>query len=384
MDSPATDTPAAGGEVPPWAEDPGVVAGRWAVDPRRGLTRSEARDRLVEHGPNLLEEAEAVPAWRKLLAQFLDPLVYLLLVAVAISLAAWLIEGADGVPFEVVVIAAVLVANAVLGYAQEAKAAQAVAALARMAAAQAGVVRDGEVQRVAAADVVPGDVLALAEGDAVAADARLVEAAALKVAEAALTGESEPVLKDVATLPADAALGDRLDMVFSGTAVSSGRGRAIVTATGMDSEMGHVARLLGPGLLGVAQPRVGHQHHGEHDDLEGHAVGTLDQPGGQRDDHRHKQQVDEGVLELGQQLAPGWHALGLLEHVGAVVGQPVLGFGLRQAALRVDGPAVGDGGRLLGPGRYRVHPPRRYGRTSAGGSGPFAPVGSPVTRCNNR
>ena len=96
-----------------------------------------------------------------------------------------------------------------------------------------------------ATEVVPGDVLVLAEGDAVAADARLVEARALKVAEASLTGESEPVLKDVATLAPDAALGDRFDMAFSGTAVASGRGRAVVTATGMDTEMGHVARLLG-------------------------------------------------------------------------------------------------------------------------------------------
>ena len=231
--------------VPPWAEEPAAVAAGWAVDPDHGLTQAEAHQRLDDHGPNVLEQAEAVPAWRKLLAQFQDTLVYLLLVAVAISLAAWLLEGAEGVPFEVVVIAAVLVANAVLGFAQEARAEQAVAALARMAAAQAGVVRDGQVQRVPSAEVVPGDVLALAEGDAVAADARLVESSALKVAEAALTGESEPVLKAVATLPAEASLGDRLDMVFSGTAVASGRGRAVVTATGMDSEMGHVARLLG-------------------------------------------------------------------------------------------------------------------------------------------
>jgi potassium/sodium efflux P-type ATPase len=215
------------------------------VDPGRGLSSAEVAARLAEHGPNQLEAAERVPAWRKLLAQFQDPLVYLLLVAVAVSLVAWVIEGAEGVPFEVIVIGLVLLANAVLGYSQEAKAEQAVAALARMAAPHAGVLRDGRVERVPSTGVVPGDVLVLAEGDAVAADARLVEASALKVAEASLTGESEPVLKDVATLPGDVALGDRLDMVFSGTAVASGRGRAIVTATGMDTEMGRVARLLG-------------------------------------------------------------------------------------------------------------------------------------------
>ena len=106
-------------------------------------------------------------------------------------------------------------------------------------------VRDGREQRVPAVDVVPGDVLLLAEGDAVAADARLVEAASLTVAEASLTGESEAVLKDVAPLAEPAGLGDRVNMVFNGTAVTRGRGRAVVTATGMATEMGNVARLLG-------------------------------------------------------------------------------------------------------------------------------------------
>ena len=235
--------PAAGPD--PWSEDAHAVADRLGVDPGRGLSSEEAAARLTEHGANQLEATAPVPTWRKLLAQFQDPLVYLLLVAVVVSLAAWLVEGADEVPFEVIVILAVLLANAVLGYAQEARAEQAVAALARMAAAQAGVLRDGEVRRVPSTEVVPGDVLVLAEGDAVAADARLVEARALKVAEASLTGESEPVLKDVTTLAADVTLGDRFSMVFSGTAVASGRGRALVTATGMGTEMGHVARLLG-------------------------------------------------------------------------------------------------------------------------------------------
>ncbi len=239
--------PAAGPDTTPapWAEEPAAVAERMGVDPGRGLTGEDAAARLARHGPNQLEATAPVPAWRKLLEQFQDPLVYLLLAAVVVSLVAWLIEGAEEVPFEVIVILAVLIANAVLGYSQEARAEHAVAALARMAAAQAGVLRDGQVERVPATDVVPGDVLVLAEGDAVAADARLVEASVLKVAEASLTGESEAVLKDLAPLPADAGLGDRLGMVFSGTAVASGRGRAVVTATGMGTEMGHVARLLG-------------------------------------------------------------------------------------------------------------------------------------------
>jgi P-type Ca2+ transporter type 2C len=128
---------------------------------------------------------------------------------------------------------------------QQARAEQAVAALQRMAAATSTVVRDGQEQRIPAAEVVPGDVLILAEGDAVSADGRLVEAASLTVAEASLTGESEPVLKDAATLAGEVALGDRVNMVFTGTAVTRGRGRAVVTATGIATEMGRIAVLLG-------------------------------------------------------------------------------------------------------------------------------------------
>ena len=231
--------------VLPWLRDAGDVAADLEVDPGRGLTSDEAAARLRRDGPNELEAAEVVPGWRKLLAQFADPLVYLLLAAVAVSLAAWAAEGADGVPYEAVVIAAIVVLNGALGYVQEARAEQAVAALQRMAAATAGVLRDGREERVATAELVSGDVLLLAEGDAVSADARLLEAASLTVAEASLTGESEAVLKQVAPLEAPAGLGDRLNMVFNGTAVTRGRGRAVVTATGMATEMGNVARLLG-------------------------------------------------------------------------------------------------------------------------------------------
>jgi magnesium-transporting ATPase (P-type) len=228
----------------PWLADAGEVAARVGTDPRRGLTAAEATARLGSVGPNRLDATPPVPAWRKLLAQFLDPLVALLLVAIAISIVTWVLDGAEGVPFEAVVIAVILVANALLGFVQEARAEQAVAALRRMSAASSVVVRDGVEQRIPATEVVPGDVLVLAEGDAVSADGRLVEAAALTVAEAALTGESEPVLKDAATLPGPAALGDRLNMVFSGTAVARGRGRAVVTTTGMATEMGRIATML--------------------------------------------------------------------------------------------------------------------------------------------
>jgi magnesium-transporting ATPase (P-type) len=215
------------------------------TDPRSGLTGAEAAARLARHGPNRLDAAVAVPRWRKLLAQLTDPLVELLLAAVVVSLVAWFLDGREEVPFEAIVISGIVVANAVLGVVQEARAEQAVAALQRMAAATAGVVRDGREVRVPTVDVVPGDLLVLAEGDAVAADARLVEAASLMVAEASLTGESEAVLKGTDPLPGPVALGDRVNMVFHGTAVTRGRGRAVVTATGMGTEMGHVARLLG-------------------------------------------------------------------------------------------------------------------------------------------
>ena len=229
----------------PWSRDAADVVVELGTDIGRGLTSAEAASRLRRYGPNELEAAAAVPAWRKLLGQFADPLIYLLLAAVAVSLAAWAAEGADGVPYEALVIAAIIVVNGVLGYVQEMRAEQAVAALQRMAAASATVVRDGRTERIAAAEVVPGDVMLLAEGDAISADGRLVDAASLTVAEAALTGESEAVLKAVAPLAEPAGLGDRVNMVFDGTAVTRGRGRAVVTATGMATEMGHVALLLG-------------------------------------------------------------------------------------------------------------------------------------------
>jgi P-type Ca2+ transporter type 2C len=225
--------------------DAAAVLGSLGVAPASGLGSAEAAERLARVGPNRLDPAAQVPAWRKLLAQFADPLIYLLLAAIAISVVAWALEGAQGVPFEAIVIAVIVVANAVLGFMQERKAEQAVAALQRMAAPHATVLRDGSQVSVPAEELVPGDLMVLAEGDAVGADGRLVQVASLSVAESSLTGESEPVLKDGATLPAPAPLGDRTNMVFSGTAVTRGRGRAVVTATGMATEMGRIAALLG-------------------------------------------------------------------------------------------------------------------------------------------
>ncbi|HET9878773.1 MAG TPA: HAD-IC family P-type ATPase, partial [Candidatus Limnocylindria bacterium] len=233
-----------------WNADPslldaGEVARRAGTDPTYGLTAAEAFDRLERFGPNRLDPAATVPTWRKFLAQFADPLIYLLLAAIVVSAAAWAIEGADGLPIEAIVIAAIVLANGVLGFLQERQAEAAVAALQRMAAPMAEVIRDGEPRSVVATELVPGDLLVLEEGNAVSADARLLTSVSLSVAEAALTGESEPVLKDASPLPAPASIGDRLNMVFSGTAVTMGRARAVVTATGMRTEMGRIATLLG-------------------------------------------------------------------------------------------------------------------------------------------
>ncbi|HKO92997.1 MAG TPA: cation-translocating P-type ATPase, partial [Polyangiaceae bacterium] len=167
-----------------------------------------------------------------------------------------------GWPVDAIVIALVISVNALLGYVQEAKAESAVAALARMTEVTSAVQRSGRLQRVSSASLVPGDLLVLGEGDAVGADARLSSAASLRVQEASLTGESEAVLKDASTLVGSASLGDRLDMVFKGTAVVGGSGRALVTATGMATEMGSIAGLLeateeGPTPLQQEVGRVG-------------------------------------------------------------------------------------------------------------------------------
>jgi P-type Ca2+ transporter type 2C len=224
--------------------DAEVVGAALGTDLHNGLGAKEAAARLARDGSNELRAAARVPTWRRVLAQFQDPLVYLLLGAVVIALAAWLIEGKHGWPVDAIVILLVVMVNGALGYAQEAKAENAVAALADMTAATCSVVRDGQLLRIPSADLVRGDVLLLAQGDLVGADARLLSAAALRVQEASLTGESEAVLKDPATLPASAPLGDRLDMVFKGTGVAQGTGRALVTATGMATEIGSIAAML--------------------------------------------------------------------------------------------------------------------------------------------
>ncbi|MFY9921260.1 MAG: cation-translocating P-type ATPase [Mycobacterium sp.] len=224
--------------------DGDTVVEQFDTDPDRGLSAQEAARRLVAMGPNEMTTVPPVPRWRKFVEQFRDPLIYLLFVAIVVSLIVWVVQGGSGWPADAVVIAAIVVVNAVLGYVQQAHAEHAVEALMRMSAATAMVVRDGVQHRVPTRELVPGDLLVLVEGDTVAADARLLSAATLQVSEAPLTGESEPVLKDARTLAAPAALGDRLDMVFNGSAVNRGVGRAVVTATAMATQMGQIVVLL--------------------------------------------------------------------------------------------------------------------------------------------
>ena len=231
-------------ELAPYQSSAELIVRRLGTDPTRGLSASEARQRLARYGPNELTRTKPVPAWRKMLAQFREPLVLLLIFAALISALLWFYERDTPLPYEGLAILAVVLLNAVMGYVQQSKAEQAVAALQRMSAAHAHVIRDGERQSIAASEVVPGDIILVEEGDSVPADARLIQVTALQTAEAALTGESLPVVKDVETIPDEVGIGDRLNMIFGGTSVTYGHGKAVVTATGMHSQMGQVAGLL--------------------------------------------------------------------------------------------------------------------------------------------
>ncbi len=213
----------------------------------KGLTSEQAQKRLEENGKNRLEEGKKKSVIRRLLEQFADPMIIILIVAAAISGITAAFEG--GVPSDVIIILFVVILNAILGVVQESKAEKAIEALQEMAAATSKVERDGKVMQIKSEDLVVGDVIILEAGDAVPADARIIESASLKIEEAALTGESVPVNKfiDIINLKdteKDVPLGDRKNMMYMGSSVVYGRGRAVVTATGMDTEMGKIAGAL--------------------------------------------------------------------------------------------------------------------------------------------
>jgi magnesium-transporting ATPase (P-type) len=203
----------------------------------RGLLTTEANDRLRRHGPNRLQMAEGPAWWRRVLAQFNNLLILVLLAAVVVTaLIGHLLDSA--------VILAVVLLNVSIGVLQEGKAEKALAAIRHLLAPHASVWRDGRLQDIDAADLVPGDVVQVASGDSLPADLRWLQLNNLRVDESALTGESVPVEKAVAPVAADAALGDRLCMGYAGTLVTQGQARGVVVATASATEMGRIGRLL--------------------------------------------------------------------------------------------------------------------------------------------
>ena len=228
---------------PPWSDGrswhsipPGEAVTIVASDAGLGLTPDEARRRLEHFGPNALRELERRSLASLFLSQFKSPLIYLLFAAAGIALAL-------GHTKDAVVIFIVVLINSVIGAFQEGRAERSLEALRKLATHKARLVRGGEELVVEARDVVPGDVLVLEAGDAVAADARILDGAALQLAEAALTGESVPVAKNLVPLAPDTPLADRRNMVYAGTHVTAGRARAVVVATGLSTEIGHIASL---------------------------------------------------------------------------------------------------------------------------------------------
>ena len=215
---------------------------------QEGLTSQEATSRLEKYGPNKLKEGEKKTIFQRFIDQLKDPMLIILLIAAGVSALTGMLSG-ENEWTEVIIILAVVLLNAVLGVLQESKAEAAIEALQTMTAATCKVLRDGKQVTIHSDQLVPGDVIILEAGDAVPADGRILECASLKIEEAALTGESVPVNKmlDVLTLSddqKDVPLGDRKNMCYMGSNVVYGRGKAVITATGMDTEMGKIAGAL--------------------------------------------------------------------------------------------------------------------------------------------
>ena len=213
-----------------------------------GLSSAEAKKRLERDGLNKLKEAKKDPLWKRFFAQMADPMIIMLIVAAVISALTGMAQG-DADFADVIIICFVVVVNAVLGVVQESKAEEALAALQEMSAAQSKVIRDGQVVTVPSSELVVGDIVVLEAGDSVPADCRIIESASMKIEEAALTGESVPANKIEAELELvagaeDIPLGDRKNMCYMGSTVVYGRGRAVVVATGMNTEMGKIADAL--------------------------------------------------------------------------------------------------------------------------------------------
>ncbi len=224
--------------VQAWNLTPAQVLETLDTPPETGLSQAEAARRLAEHGRNELVESGLRNPWHILATQFIEVMVVVLIVAAAISLLVGDLKDA-------IVILIIVVLNAILGFTQEYRAERAMAALKQMVVPQVKVRRDGQVYEISARELVPGDLFLLETGGAVPADGRLLESVNLRLQEAALTGESVPVEKITEALAGEhAGIGDRRNMVFMGTAVTYGRGLGIVTATGMGTELGHIATMI--------------------------------------------------------------------------------------------------------------------------------------------
>lgn len=207
------------------------------VDANSGLSSVEASKRLGEYGPNALKAEIKVTPLARFMAQFKSPVVITLLVATVIS-------GLIGETTDAIAIATIVVINAIIGYLQESKAEAAVEALKNLSAPKARVMRDGNIVEVISSEICPGDILVLEAGDFVPADCRVFQASQLSADEAILTGESMPVKKDVITVSREAIVAERHNMLFGSTAVTTGSARAVVSATGMNTEIGRIAGLL--------------------------------------------------------------------------------------------------------------------------------------------
>ena len=219
----------------------------------KGLTSAEAEQRLAKYGKNKLKEAEKDSLFKKFINSLADPMIIMLLVAAAIQAVVTVLENGANFEFkdfaDVLVILVVVIINTIMSLVQDSKAEAAMDALMEMTAATSHVLRDGEVVTIKSEDVVIGDIVVLEAGDAVPADCRIIESHSMKVEEAALTGESVPVTKMIDALNCaagndDVALGDRKNMLYSGSTIVYGRGKAVVTAVGMDTEMGKIADAL--------------------------------------------------------------------------------------------------------------------------------------------
>ena len=217
--------------------DPEKVVEKLDVAPAEGLSSGEAEERLEEHGPNQLHEEDRDSPLRRFLRQFNDVLIYILLGAALLTavMEHWVDTG---------VILAVVLINAVIGYVQEGKAEEALESIREMLSIDARVLRDGDARTIDSEEVVPGDIVLVESGDKVPADLRLLEANQLQAEEAPLTGESEPVNKEVASVEEDAGVGDRPSMLFSGTTVVGGQGKGVCVATGDDTEVGKIGELV--------------------------------------------------------------------------------------------------------------------------------------------